>query len=228
MLFRSKPLGSFRHKLDFDISDHPKTTGFVGAIPLIWTPTISGAAVSKTLIDGGAGLNVISIETFEKLRIPRECLTATRPFVGATSGITTPLGRVRLPVTFGTRQNYRTETLDFEVARIGLPYNVILGYPALAKFMAATHHAYNLFKMPGSSGSLTVHDDVRGAVCSLEHAYKEAAASYPVDNDSVDHLAAPPKKKQLFSQERAATKKISINEDGTGATLTIGAGLPPK
>ena len=65
-------------------------------------------------------------------------------------------------------------------------------------------------------------------MCSLEHAYKEAAASHPVDSDSVDHLAAPPKKKQLFSQERAATKKISINEDGTRATLSIGAGLPPK
>ena len=216
------------HKLDFDISDHPETTGFVGAIPLICTRTISGAAVSKTLIDGGAGLNVISIETFEKLRIPRERLMATRPFVGATDGITTPLGRVRFPVTFGMRQNYRTETLDFEVARISLPYNVILGYPALAKFMAPTHHAYNLVKMSGSSGTLTIHGDIGDAVYSLEHTYKEAAASHPVDNDSIDHLAAPPKKKQLFSQERAATKKIFVNADGTGATLTIGAGLPPK
>ena len=133
-----------------------------------------------------------------------------------------------LPVTFGTRQNYRTETLDFEVARIGLPYNVILGYPALAKFMAAIHHAYNLVKMPRSSGTLTVRGDIRDAVCSLEHAYKEAVASHPVDNDSIDHLATPPKKKQQFSQERAATKKIYINADGTGANLTIGAGLPPK
>ena len=114
------------------------------------------------------------------------------------------------------------------MARISLPYNVILGYPALAKFMAATHHAYNLVKMPGSTGTLTVHGDVKDAVCSLEHAYKEAAASHPVDDDSVDHLATPPKKKQLFSQENAATKKIFINTDRTGATLTIGAGLPPK
>ena len=129
---------------------------------------------------------------------------------------------------FDTRQNYRTETLDFEVARISLPYNVILDYPALAKFILAVHHAYNLVKMSGSSGTLTVHGDIRDAVCSLEHAYKEAAASHPVDNDSIDHLAVPPKKKQQFSQERAATKKIHINADGTGATLTIGAGLPPK
>ena len=82
--------------------------------------------------------------------------------------------------------------------------------------------------MPGSAGTLTVHGDIRDVVCSLEHAYKEAAASHPVDNDSIDHLAAPPKKKWQFSQERAATKKIYINADDTGATLTIGAGLPPK
>ena len=42
------------------------------------------------------------------------------------------------------------------------------------------------------------------------------------------HLAEPPKKKQLFSQERAVMKKLSLNANGTGANLTIGAGLPPK
>ena len=42
------------------------------------------------------------------------------------------LGQIRLPVTFGTRDNYRTELVDFDIARIGLPYNAILGYPALA------------------------------------------------------------------------------------------------
>ena len=97
-----KPLEWSRHKIDFDIGDHPKSSSIAGAIPLICTPAISGVAVSKTLIDGGVGLNVISLETFEKLRIPRERLTATRPFVGATNGTTIPLGRVRLPVTFGT------------------------------------------------------------------------------------------------------------------------------
>jgi hypothetical protein len=50
-----------------------------------------------------------------------------------------PIGQLRLPVTFGTRDNYRTESLDFDVAYIALPYNAILGYPALARFMATTH-----------------------------------------------------------------------------------------
>ena len=48
--------------------------------------------VSKTLIDGGAGLSVISVETFEKLQVPYERLMPTRPFSGVTDGLTTPLG----------------------------------------------------------------------------------------------------------------------------------------
>ena len=76
----------------------------------------------------------------------------SKPFAGVTDGLITPLGQVRLAVTFGTRENYRTELVDFNVAHIGLPYNAILGYPALAKFMAVTHHAYNLVKLPGCRG----------------------------------------------------------------------------
>ena len=41
------------------------------------TPTINNIAVSKTLIDGGAGLSVISVETFEKLQVPYERLMPT-------------------------------------------------------------------------------------------------------------------------------------------------------
>ena len=52
--------------------------------------------------------------------------------------------------------NYHTELIDFDVAHIHLPYNAILGYPALAKFMEVTHHGYNVLKMPGSGGIITV------------------------------------------------------------------------
>ena len=65
----------------------------VGTIPLVCTPTINNIAVTKTLIDGGAGLNVISVETFEKLQVPYERLMPTRPFSGVTEGTTTPLGK---------------------------------------------------------------------------------------------------------------------------------------
>ena len=64
---------------------------------------------------------------------------------------------MRLAVTFGTQDNYRTELIDFDVAHIGLSYNAILGYPALVKFLAVTHHAYTLIKLSGTGGTITIH-----------------------------------------------------------------------
>jgi hypothetical protein len=99
---------------------------------MLCTPTIYNVAVTKTLIDGGAGLNVLSVQAFDQLHVPYDQLHLSKPFLGVANGSTTPIGQIRLPVTFGTRYNYRTELIDFNVARIGLPYNAILGYPALA------------------------------------------------------------------------------------------------
>jgi hypothetical protein len=54
-------------KISFDEEDHPASTRGVGTIPLLCTPTINNVAVNRTLIDGGAGLNIISVEILEKM-----------------------------------------------------------------------------------------------------------------------------------------------------------------
>ena len=116
-------------------------------------------------------------------------------FLGVVKGSATPLGQIRLPVTFDTRDNYHTKLIDFDAANISFPYNAILGYPAIAKFMAATHHGYNVLKMPGCSGVITVACDEKDAVCSLERAYQTAAVKNPDDEGTVYPLEAIPKKK---------------------------------
>jgi hypothetical protein len=57
-------------KIGFDEEDHPTSTKGVGTIPLLCTPTINNIAVNRTLIDGGAGLNIISVKVFEKMQVP--------------------------------------------------------------------------------------------------------------------------------------------------------------
>ena len=138
---------------------------------MLCSPVISSVQVTKTLIDGGAGLNVLSVETFNNLQVPYSQLQPTKPFSRVTDGSTVPIGQVRLPVTFGARDNYHTELIDFDVAHIRLPYNAILGYPALAKFMVVTHHGYNVLKMPGSGGVITVPCEEKDVVFSLERAF---------------------------------------------------------
>jgi hypothetical protein len=159
----------------------------VGAIPIVCTPTINTITMNRTLINGGAGLNVISIEIFEKMHVPYHRLMPTRPFFGVTEDYTTPIGPVRLPVTFGTRDNYRTKSVDFDVAYLALPYNAILGYPALAKFMAVTHHGFNTLNIPNDRGSITVHCNEINALQSVEHVYREAASMFPADEDLIKH-----------------------------------------
>ena len=163
---------------------------------MLCTPTICQVAVTRTLIDCGAGLNVLSIEAFSLLHVPLERLQPSRPFsrVGASS--TASLGQIRLPVTFGTYGNFCTELIDFDIAPISLPYNAILGYPALAQFMAATHPAYNLMKMPGSSGVLTVSGDTRDALQVLQLVFRVTAVAQPTGTDALEPKGAALAKKK--------------------------------
>jgi hypothetical protein len=206
------------NKIGFEEEDHPTSTKAVGTIPLLCTPTINNIAVNCTLIDGGAGLNIISVEVFEKMQVPYHWLMPTRPFFGVTEGSTTPIGQVRMPITFGTRDNYRTESLDFDVTYIVLPYNAILGYPALARFMAATHHGFNVLKIPGANGTITVRCNEKDALRSVEHIYREAATMFPADEDLLEHSSDLTRKKQLVSQERAAAKKASLEPLPSGSS----------
>ena len=108
------------------------------------------------LIDGGAGLNVISYVAFKQLQIPESKLAPSRPFSGVGPHPVFPLGSITLPVTFGTEENFRTENVQFNVAEVNLPFNAIIGRPALYRFMAIAHYGYLVLKMPSPAGVLTV------------------------------------------------------------------------
>jgi hypothetical protein len=82
------------------------------------------------------------------------------PFYGVVPGkVAYPIGRVCLPVTFGT-ENFRTEYLTFEVADFRSSYHAIFGRPMLAKFIAIPHHTYLIMKMSAPNGILSVLEDI--------------------------------------------------------------------
>lgn len=158
-----------KYSITFSSEDQLKCTATTGVLLMLCSPVISNVQVTKILIDVSAGLSVQSV--FDSLQVLYDQLRPTKPFLGVTDDSTTPIGQVCLPITFGQRDNYHTKLNDFDVAHIRLPYNAILGYPALAKFMAVTHHGHNILKMPGSSGIIIVPYEERDVVCSLERAF---------------------------------------------------------
>ena len=52
--------------------------------------------------------------------------------------------------------NYRVEHINFYVADFNTAYHAIFGRPALAKFMAISHYAYLVLKMPSPAGVLAL------------------------------------------------------------------------
>ena len=208
----TRPLRWSQCAITFSTTDQLKFAATAGTLPMLCSPFISNVQVTKTLIDGGTALNVLSVETFDRLQVPYDQLQPTKPFSGVTDGSTTPIGQVRLPVTFGKRDNYRTELINFDIAHIRLPYNAILGYPTLAKFMVVTHHDYNVLKMKGSGGIITVPCKERDAVCSLERAFQAASIEDPGNNAARYPPEVVPKKKQVLRagpQEGSAASSTS-------------------
>jgi hypothetical protein len=85
--------------------------------------------LTKATMDGGIGLNLMYLDTFEGLGLTRDQLQSSpHPFYRVVLGKqSVPLGQVTLPVTFGDASTYHTETLTFEVVDFSGPYHVILG-----------------------------------------------------------------------------------------------------
>ena len=100
--------------------------------------------------------------------IPRSRIRPTRaPFHGVIPGKqSVPLGQIDLPVTFGDKANFRTETLTFEVADFASSYHAIFGRPCYAKFMAIPCYTYLKLKMPGPRGVITVSTEFKQALGS--------------------------------------------------------------
>jgi hypothetical protein len=95
--------------ISFGASDYPENMAEAGLLPLITAPVIANIKLHHVLIDGGAGLNVISHAPFRQLQIPGSRLGPSHPFSGVSAQLVYPLGSITLPVTFGTEENFRTK-----------------------------------------------------------------------------------------------------------------------
>jgi hypothetical protein len=165
--------------ISFGPSDCPENMAGTGVLPLVMAPTIANVRLHHVLIDEGAGLSVISYAVFKHLQIPKSKLTPSRPFSGVGSDPVYPVGTITLPVTFGMEDNFHTENVQFKVAEVNLPFNAIIGRPALYRFMAVAHYGYLVLKMPIPAGVLTVKSNRAAAVAAVEKLHALATGLAP-------------------------------------------------
>jgi hypothetical protein len=133
----------FKVPIPFDYSEHLDFVPKLRRYPLIVSPIIKDGKLNQVLVDGGSSLNILFLLTFDQMGLSRSILRPSQaPFHGIVPGAAaTPIGQISLPITFGTRENFHLETIQFEVANFETACNAFLGWLAHSKFMAILQYA---------------------------------------------------------------------------------------
>jgi hypothetical protein len=149
---RDKQLKWSEVAITFDKADCKDTSDLSGLNPIVVQPVMCGRQVHDVLVDGGSSLNILNTHILDKMCIfPSDIEPVIHSIEGVVSGVSaTSIGQIWLSVQLGTPENSRVEDVLFDVVdNLVIPFTVILGRPAIAKFMAVVHHAYQCVKIPG-------------------------------------------------------------------------------
>ena len=163
--------------ITFDRTDHLDVVPHPGRYPLVVDSIVDPKRLTKVLMDGGSGFNIMYANMLDIMGVDRTHLRPIQvPFHGVVPGKQAmPLRQIDLPITFGDQFNYRTETLTFEVVGFPGTFHAILGHPCYAKFMAIPNYTYLKLKMLGPPWGhhhrhlLLAHLQVRGRVLWPHH-----------------------------------------------------------
>jgi hypothetical protein len=123
-----------------------------------------------------------------------------------------------LPVTFRTEDNFRTENVQFEVAEVNLPFNAIIGRPALYRFVAVAHYGYLVLKMPSPVDVLTVQSDRAAAVVAVEKLHALATGLAP----AVGAEGSDPSSSRAKAPTKAPKVRPSNTDDVPVKTVQVG------
>jgi hypothetical protein len=86
-------------------------------------------------------------------------LSPSCPFLGVGSCFIIPRGSISLSVMFETPENYRTESVVCDITEVNLPFNAIIGRPALYQFMVIAHYGYLVLKRSLPNGIIKIYGD---------------------------------------------------------------------
>ncbi|XP_066361021.1 uncharacterized protein [Miscanthus floridulus] len=119
--------------------------------------------LTKVLMEGRSGVNLFYVKTYDAIGLLRATIWPSNAlFHLVVPGIQAiPLEQVNLHVMFGSRANFHTEMLTFDIADFPGSYHVILGWPCYAKFMAIPNYTYLKIKIPGPCGIITMGGNIR-------------------------------------------------------------------
>jgi hypothetical protein len=143
---------------DLQLKDYPHNDAMVISC------VIKGFLVHNVLVDTGSARDIIFAKAFRQMQEPEDKIhDATHPLCGFGGRQITTLGKITMPVTFGSVHNTRTKQVVFDIVDMEYPYNAIIGRGTLNAFEAILHPAYICMKIPSKQGPVAVHGSQEAA-----------------------------------------------------------------
>ena len=93
--------------------------------------------------------------------------------------------------------------------------------------MATVHYAYNVLKIPGPAGVISIKADVKGSVHCTERLFEVVVAAFPNNRGRPESSAHPSAKQRLSPNSAALTKTVHLRDDPE-KTVSIGTELGEK
>jgi hypothetical protein len=154
------------------------------------------------------------------------------PFHGIVPGaVATPVSQIALPVIFGTRENFHTKIIQFEVTDVETMYNAFLGQPALSKHMAILDYAYLVLKMPGPCGIISIRGNL-AFDCDRESCEIAGIRRAPRVEASLVRVPPPnpvmPAAKMSIQLKDTLSKTIPLSMEEPSKVAHVGNSFDPK
>ncbi|VFR01694.1 unnamed protein product [Cuscuta campestris] len=190
--------------------------------PLVITMDINGVDVARVLVDTGSSVNILYLETFQKLRLCRTQLEPLKtPLSGFTGDTVEAEGSIVLPVELGSGEKTVWKRMRFIVVDIKCVHNAILGRPGINKVGAVISMPYQCMKFHTSGGVGEVRGDQRNARECYARAVKKMTKGVNVISQEITKGETREK-----LEPEAETVEIELHPGDSSRMVRIGANLP--
>ncbi|VFQ76806.1 unnamed protein product [Cuscuta campestris] len=190
--------------------------------PLVITMDINGVDVARVLVDTGSSVNILYLETFQKLRLCRTQLEPLKtPLSGFTGDTVEAEGSIVLPVELGSGEKTVWKKMRSIVVDIKCVHNAILGRPGINKVRAVISmpHLCMKFYTPGGVG------EMKGDQRNAQECYAWAVKKMTKGVNVISQEITKGETREKLEPE-AETVEIELHPGDSSRMVRIGANLP--
>ncbi|CAH9143682.1 unnamed protein product [Cuscuta epithymum] len=186
---------------------------------------INDLVIHRTLVDTGSSVNIMYLDTFEKLKLSKGKLHPIKtPLSGFTGDSIEAEGVVTVPVEVGDTSHKVKLNMEFVVVRLTCAHNLILGRPGLEDLQCIVSPAHLCIKFPTPTGVGIARGSQKLArTCYIKITKKVGRHGLQVNTVATQYLQDEERRPRAEPAE--GTEEVTLDPATPERKVKIGTGL---